>query len=148
MNLMILLLAAATTPSLPQWMAGCWAGQSGPMTFEEIWTRPASGSMMGMSRVSKSGRIVFSEFMRIDTRDAAVIYTPRIGSKQGPVDFKLKTISETEVVFENPAHDFPQRILYRRTPNGLLGRIEGKDKGKERAEDFPMQQAACPGDPI
>lgn len=148
MNLMILLLAAAATPPLPQWMAGCWAGQSGRMTFEEIWTRPASGSMMGMSRVLKSGRVVFSEFMRIDTREGAVIYTPRIGSKQGPVDFKLKTISDSEVVFENPAHDFPQRILYRRSPKGLLGRIEGRDKGKERAEDFPMQQAACPSDPI
>src|SRR5687767_4612187 len=148
MTLIVLLLAAAAAPSAPQWMAGCWAGDSGPMTFEEIWTRPVSGSMMGLSRVLKSGRLVFSEFMRIDTREGAVIYTPRIGSKQGPVEFTLKTWSDSEVIFENPTHDFPQRIVYRRTPDGLLGRIEGKDKGKQRSEDFPMKRAACPGEPI
>ena len=148
MNLMILVLAAAATTAVPEWMAGCWAGQSGPMTFEEVWTRPASGSMMGIARVLKSGRVVFSEFMRIEMKDGALTFTPRIGSKQAPVDFRLKSLSDKEVVFENPAHDFPQRILYRRTPSGITGRIEGKDKGKDRAEDFPMQRSACPGEPI
>jgi len=141
MNLMMLLFAAAAAP---EWMAGCWSGQAGAMTFEEVWTRAASGNMMGISRVLKSGRVVFSEFMRIETKDGIMIYTPRIGSTQAPVEFRMKSMNETEVVFENPAHNFPQRILYRRTPDGLQGRIEGTEKGKQRAEDFPMKRVACP----
>ena len=144
MTLTILLLALAATPSAPDWMAGCWSGESGPMTFEEQWTRPASGSMMGISRVFKSGRLVFSEFMRIDTKDGVLVYTPRIGSKQAPVEFRLKSQSDSEVVFENAAHDFPQRILYRRNTDGLTGRIEGTANGKLRAEDFPMKRVSCP----
>ena len=89
-------------------------------------------------------QVAFSEFMRIETKDGALVYTPRIGSKQTPVEFRLKSQSEREVVFENPAHDFPQRILYRRNGDELLGRIEGTENGKTRSEDFPMNRVSCP----
>jgi hypothetical protein len=49
-----------------------------------------------------------------------------------------------EVVFENPEHDFPQRIIYRLIANGkLLGRIEGVVDGTERSADFPMTRSDC-----
>ena len=52
--------------------------------------------------------------------------------------------SATEVIFENPEHDFPQRVIYRLQPDGLLvGRIEGISKGKPRAIDFPMKRVPC-----
>jgi len=140
MNLMLLLFAAITAP---EWMAGCWSGQSGPMIFEEQWSKPASGGMMGMARTLKGGRVVFSEFMRIEDRSGTLVYTARIGTKANPVEFTLKSQSETLVVFENTAHDFPQRILYMRTAGGLHARIEGMDKGKHRSEEFPMKPVAC-----
>jgi hypothetical protein len=140
MNLMLLLFAAAAAPD---WMTGCWSGQSGPMTFEEQWSKPAGGSMMGLARTMKGGKVVFSEFMRIDSRNNTLVYTPRIGSKQAPVEFTLKSQSDTQVIFENATHDFPQRILYTRNVDGLHARIEGTDKGKHRAEDFPMKAVAC-----
>ena len=113
------------------------------MIFEEQWTRPADGSMMGMARTLKGDRVVFSEFMRIDSRNGQLVFTPRIGTKQAPVEFTMKSQSETQVVFENLAHDFPQRILYIRTTGGLQGRIEGTEKGKQRSEDFLMKAVAC-----
>ena len=142
MNLMLFLLAASTA-TLPDWMAGCWSGKSGPVAFEEQWMKPVGGSMMGMARTLKKERVVFSEFMRIESRNGVLVYTPRIGTRESPVEFTLKAQSETHVVFENPAHDFPQRILYTRTPGGLNARIEGTDKGKQRGEDFPMMSAPC-----
>ena len=138
---MMLFLAAGTAPG---WMAGCWSGQSGALTFEEQWTRPAAGSMMGIASTLKGDRIVFSEFVRIESRTGDLIFTPRLGTKYSPVEFRLKSQSDTEVVFENAAHDFPQRVVYRKTAGGMLGRIEGTEKGKERAEDFPMKRVACP----
>jgi hypothetical protein len=125
------------------WMSGCWAMQQGPLTIEEQWNKPVGGQMMGISRTIKGRNVVFSEFMRIDTDKSDIIYLPRIGTKATPVPFKLTTQSETEVIFENPTHDFPQRILYRKVPNGLDARIDGKDKGKTRAEDFPMKSVPC-----
>lgn len=137
---MLLLLAAFAAP---EWMAGCWSGQAGPMTFDEQWSKPASGSMMGMARTLKGGKVVFSEFMRIDERNGAFVYTARIGTKMEPVGFTMVSLSDARVVFENTAHDFPQRIIYMRTADGLHARIEGTDKGKQRSEDFPMKPVGC-----
>ena len=54
------------------------------------------------------------------------------------------TRSANELIFENPQHDFPQRVIYRlQTDGSLLGRIEGVSKGKEKAVDFPMTRAGC-----
>jgi hypothetical protein len=142
MDLPLVLLLAAVT-SLPDWMAGCWSGQSGPLTFEEQWTKPAGDNMMGMARTLKAGRVVFSEFMRIGVHNGQLIYTPRIGTNTRPVEFALKSQTAEQIVFENLAHDFPQRIVYRRTSDGLHARIEGSEKGKQRAEDFPMNPVAC-----
>ena len=58
--------------------------------------------------------------------------------------FLLARLSETEVVFENLAHDFPQRIIYRLQAEGYLtGRIEGEIEGEARAVDFPLQRVDC-----
>ena len=140
MNLMLLLFASATAPD---WMAGCWSGKSGPVTFEEQWSKPAGGSMMGIARTLKNGQVIFSEFMRIELRNGNLVFTPRIGTKQASVDFPLKTRTETQIVFENPAHDFPQRIFYKKVGEALHARIEGTENGKSRSEDFPMRPVDC-----
>jgi hypothetical protein len=48
-------------------------------------------------------------------------------------------------VFENPAHDFPQRIIYRRlSPDSLVARIEGPGPNNTtRGIDFPMRRVNC-----
>jgi hypothetical protein len=35
------------------------------------------------------------------------------------VAFRLESATDGEAVFVNPAHDYPQRITYRRTGRGL-----------------------------
>lgn len=109
--------------------------------------KPAAGAMLGMSRTVKGGRMVFHEFMTIDTKaDGKLVFTARTGAEAKPVPFTAIRQSDDEVVFENAAHDFPQRVIYRRTGvNGLLGRIEGVEKGKARAVDFPMKRVSCAG---
>jgi hypothetical protein len=78
-------------------------------------------------------------------KEGAVTYTPRIGTTQTPVSFKVIRQTGDEVVFENLAHDFPQRILYRPLPGGLFARIEGSKSGGDRHEDFPMKRVSCDG---
>jgi len=112
--------------------------------IEEQWSKPAGGTMLGLSRNMKGGKVIFSEFMRIGQDDGKIVYTPRIGTTTAPVPFGLIRMSADEAVFENLAHRFPQRILYRREANGsLFARIEGTENGKTRTEDFPMQRTRC-----
>ena len=46
------------------------------------------------------------------------------------------------MVFENPEHDFPQRIVYWREGDRVLhARIEGVIKGKERKDEWHWQKS-------
>lgn len=49
-------------------------------------------------------------------------------------------LTEREVIFESPAHDFRQRISYALKPDGtLLAAIEGTKDGKTRRVEFPYR---------
>jgi hypothetical protein len=135
-------LAPASQVDRLAWMAGCWSLRSGTAIIEEHWTQPAGGAMLGLSRTLKDGRMVFHEFMRIEEQGSALVFTARASAT--PVAFRAAVANESEVVFENPAHDFPQRITYRRQTGALDATLEGKDRGKERMQRFPYTRAVCP----
>jgi hypothetical protein len=138
----VLSLRAADVAGL-SWITGCWAGDGPSTRVEESWTSPLGGQMMGVSRTIRAGKVVAHEFLLIDTDAEGVYYLPRLSNGAAAVKFRLTSQTAAEVIFENQAHDFPQRILYRKTDGGLLARIDGKQGGKDRAVDFPMKSMAC-----
>ena len=118
------------------WMAGTWQGTDQGMAMEEVWLAPAGGAMLGMHRDVARGRMTSFEFFRIEESERGLVYLsqPR-GLPATP--FHAVEVSGKRVVFENPEHDFPQRILYWLAEDGALhARIEGKDKGKEAAMEW------------
>jgi hypothetical protein len=125
------------------WMAGCWRMESATRVVDEMWMAPAGGVMLGTGRTVIKGRAVGHEFMQIREDSGRIAFVAR-PSGQAEASFALVTIGEREVVFENPAHDFPQRVIYRRDGTSLTGRIEGTQNGKPRFEDFPMRKVTCP----
>jgi Domain of unknown function (DUF6265) len=51
-------------------------------------------------------------------------------------------LGERRVVFANPQHDYPQRIIYRFTPDGSLNaRVEGAVKGKTTSEEWTWKRS-------
>jgi len=122
------------------WMQGCWAADKAERGSEEHWMAPAGATMLGISRTVRTGRTVAYEFLRIDLgTDGKAVFTAR-PSGQPQASFPLLSQDETTVIFENPSHDFPQRIIYRRVGDtGLHARIEGRGK----AIDFPMTRKDC-----
>ena len=129
-----------------EWLAGCWASNGAETGSGEQWMRPAGGTMMGINRTVRNGRTTAYEFMRIvetDDEDGGLLLIAS-PSGQTTTTFLLASISEDEVVFENPDHDFPQRIGYRRLPNGgLLGWIDGSINDQNRRVEFPMTASGC-----
>jgi hypothetical protein len=121
-------------------MAGCWAG---PGTFE-MWMKPEAGSMMGVGRTVRGGKVVSTEFFLVSESAEGVTLNVQLRLAAKVTPFRAKEITSSSVTFENPEHDFPQRIIYRREADGsLLGRIEGAENGKARAIDYPMKRASC-----
>lgn len=147
MNLSILLMtfALAAPPSSVQdlaWMSGCWASVAGEPGSGEMWTAPAGGTLLGVSRTVKGGKTVAHEFMQIRETGPGQIAFIALPSGQKEASFPLVRLSGQEVVFENPQHDFPQRVIYRRDGDSLNGRIEGSEGGETKGIDFPMKR--CP----
>jgi len=117
------------------WLAGCWQGTSDGATIEEHWMTPAGGVMLGIGRVVQDGKTVFSEFLKIvETKDGPEYRVLIEGRPE--VKFKLKSRSDDEVIFENPKHDSPRTIGYRKQKDGLMAWIEGIEDGKPTKTEF------------
>jgi hypothetical protein len=123
------------------WMQGRWTGEKDGVTFEEYWTDPAGGAMLGLHRDIKGGRLVSWEFMRIGATPEGTFYFASPGSKP-PTPFKLVQREATRVVFENKQHDFPQRILYwLDEKEALHARVEGPQGGTTVSEEWVWTKA-------
>lgn len=122
-------------------LAGCWAGGAGDVEMREQWSEPVGGVMLGTTRYVRDGRVVDFEFATLGEVDGAVTLWPYPGGQRSTHGFPLVS-ADGEVVFENPAHDFPVRIVY--GPDGvdrLAARIEGAD-GEVRGWD--LRRVSCP----
>lgn len=122
------------------WLSGCWAQTRSDGSTEEHWMKPSGGTMLGMSRTVRGDRTAEFEFLRIAEVNGKLAYIAK-PSDQPEATFPLKTLGEQEVVFENPTHDFPQRIIYRRSGEGSIrARIEGTMSGQVKGVDFQFQR--------
>lgn len=133
-------MSAQTPPSIDglAWMSGAWAGSMGRAAIEEHWLAAKGGRMLGLGQTVANGKMISFEFLRIEQRADGVYYVAQPGGNP-PVDFKLTRSSEQEVVFENPKHDHPKMISYRRDGDALLARLEGDEKGKHVVQEFKFK---------
>ena len=129
--------AQGTKPTIDDlsWLAGSWSGEARGIVMEEHWTRPAGNSMVGMHRDVGKGRTLVFEFLRIEQRGDQITYLSMPNGRSPATPFPLKELSGTRVVFENPAHDFPQRVIYWKDGDDLRARIEGTMNGKPGSEE-------------
>jgi hypothetical protein len=145
MRIVLFLAAlAASAESIDQlgFMSGCWAFEAKGQRTEEIWTKPAGGTMAGLSRTMAGGKTVFTEFTQIrdDEGKLTMFVSLKIGG--APTAFRLTSITASEAVFTSEL-DFPRRLIYRKEKDGLFARTEGTQKGKAASEDFPYKPASC-----
>ncbi|MES2130058.1 MAG: DUF6265 family protein [Pseudomonadota bacterium] len=148
--LAIVLVGAAATacadPVAPfSWMQGCWrATDDAEAGSGEQWMSAAGGTVIGMSRTVRKGKTVAWEFLQIREVEPGKLAYIAMSSGRAPTTFALLRQDGKEFVFENLAHDFPQRIIYRRDgEQKLFARIEGSVQGKAKGIDFPMTRIPC-----
>jgi hypothetical protein len=124
------------------WLAGKWRVETSGRVVEEQWMAPAGGVMLGMSRTIAKGRVVEHEFMQIRVGPGGELFYVAQPSGQKEAAFQQASLTDKEVVFTNPNHDFPQKITYTlRADGSLLAVVEGpRDDGTTRRVEFPYQR--------
>jgi hypothetical protein len=103
-------------------LVGSWANTDADgVSTEEHWTDARGGAMFGVNRVIRDGKTVFYENLRIErAADGSIVYLASPAGRMPPTVFTLTVSSSHHAMFENPDHDFPQRIAYEDRGNGSL----------------------------
>jgi hypothetical protein len=131
--------APATIDDL-SWMAGYWLSCDGGREVSETWSDPRGGLMAGVTvTVGRSGQGSL-EFTRIWPVGDGLAFLAQPSGVPATV-FPLIEATANRAVFENPDHDFPQRIVYAREGDTLTGRIEGTADGQARSMAWTYRAA-------
>lgn len=108
------------------WLAGHWVGQGSGGWAEENWAPPRGGVMLGTGLTGSSNEATSFEFMRIAESpvDGRPVFWGSPGGR-APVAFPMVSQGVQDVVFENPKHDYPTRISYKRQGTTLIATTSG-----------------------
>jgi len=127
------------------WLQGEWERTTsrGAIAIER-WRPTAGIGLVGESVMLPpgGGSEVVTEALLLVPMGDGVFYVARPRENPYPVAFRLVSADGDTTVFENPTHDYPQRIVYRRTgPDTMTVWIEGPDpEGNNRRIDFDFRR--------
>jgi hypothetical protein len=123
-------------------LLGKWESNHADVHITEIWESEGE-AYLGRSYSMRGTDTLSSERIKLQQEGNQLVYIPMVKDQnQGQiVKFVLTSSDSNRLIFENPQHDFPQRILYTEiNKDSLLAEISGILNGKEAIEKFPMHR--------
>jgi hypothetical protein len=126
------------------WLSGHWGASTPEGDLTENWVKVNDSVYHGESYfVTPKKDTVFAETVVLDDVAGKMAYTVSVPGQndEKPVRFDLTKISDTEMTFENPQHDYPSKIVYTQIKaDSLVAVIYGKQDGKDKSETFAMKK--------
>ena len=122
---------AAEKSEMPDWMTGAWVGGEGEAWVDEFWTPPRGDLMIGAGRAGRADKLMSFEHMRIEREtDGTMVFWALPGGKNA-TRFVAVHADSDDVIFENAANDYPQRVRYWRDGNEMKARIMKLDGSQQ-----------------
>lgn len=123
------------------WLAGRWTGPGLGGETEETWSAPSAGTMMGMFRLVRGGKVVFYEFLTLIEQEGTLFlklkhFNPDLTGweeKDRFVTFRLLESTPAELRFDG--------LTFRRAGTGGMNvflAIRNRHDGSVREEAFSM----------
>jgi hypothetical protein len=125
------------------WLLGNWENKAADGTLTEYWKKVNDSTFQAQSYFVKEKDTLHFESITLQQKGEVLTYTATVEGQNDdkPVAFKLTTATEKQMVFENPKHDYPQKISYTQiTPDSLVAKISGIQQGKPSSEQFSMKK--------
>jgi len=122
-----------------KWMVGTWTLNTRQGKVVEHWKQVNDSTLKGKSVMVKvANDTLLQEVLELALRNGQWSYTSTVQGQNNnqPVTFPIIFVRGTEFISENPNHDFPQRITYRKIKNQLFASIEGKKSGRYNKINF------------
>lgn len=127
------------------WFLGEWGNKSAEGELTERWNKENDSVYHGESYFVVGGKdTVFAEHIRLEDTNGKLTYIVTIPGQntEQPVRFEMTSASDSQIVFENPKHDYPNKIVYNKIGNdSVVAEIFGIQKGKPATEKFAMKKS-------
>jgi len=133
--LIILTSCSADGPELPLWLDGEWKTNNKSGFVGENWVVENDTLIMGQGLVHVGGQLKAMEEISIFISKGQIYYGAKVADQNEgkQILFKATLIAPGHLVFENPEHDFPTRIVYKlKDPVTLEVNISGRDEEDTR----------------
>jgi len=126
-----------------KWFIGTWQNPTSDGLFTEQWNQKNDSVYSAISTVIVNKDTVFYESISLEQKKDSLYYIVSVKdqNKELPVSFKLISVTDNQLVFENAKHDFPSKITYSKIKeDSIVAFISGLIDGKEKIEQFPMKK--------
>ena len=124
-----------------QWLTGNWQKRSAKGVLTETWQKKDDSTMVGQSCFIAGTDTLSFENITLEQRNGKVSYIPVVKDQNmgQAVYFTLTHSTDSLLVFENPEHDFPQKITYTwLAKDSLLAEVSAIVKGEMKSNSFRM----------
>lgn len=124
-----------------KWLVGNWEQKLPDGIISESWAKENDSTFSGKSYFIKGKDTIHLESIVLMQKKDDLLYIPTVNGQNNdePTTFTLTSEADNTFSFENPAHDYPQKITYKKiNDTNLLATISGKQQGKNTKESYPM----------
>jgi len=125
------------------WLLGNWVTKIDDGILLENWKQLNDSTFHGESFFIKGNDTLHSEAIVLQQKGEELFYNATVKgqNENKAVPFKLTNKTEKQLVFENPKHDYPQKITYTQiNKDSLVASISGVQLGKASVEKFGMKK--------
>ncbi|KAF2335108.1 DUF6265 family protein [Flavobacterium daemonense] len=123
------------------WLIGNWENTSPEGVLTENWIKLNDSTFSASSYFIKEKDTIHFESIVLAQLGETLTYKATVKGQNDdkPVSFPSTSETAQKLVFENPKHDYPQKITYTKGANNTLtAEISGNLNGKPSSEKFVM----------
>lgn len=125
------------------WLLGKWENKSDEGNLLEIWKKENDSLFIGESYFIKEKDTLHSEKIQLKQQGENLLYIATVKGQNDdkPITFKHNIEIAKQLVFENPQHDYPRKIVYKPFAKGhLLIEISGIQQEKPSSARYSMKK--------
>ena len=131
--------AGTTSSNWPgEIIEGTWIMETKKRVVGETWIKITEDYYQSKGFIIKGSDTIITEQVALRKTPDGVYYTSTVEDQNNkqPISFKLTTAANNKFTFENPAHDYPKRIVYEFMGNDTLHAFIDDGSGNKRQDYY------------
>ena len=117
-------------------LEGTWKMTTRRGAICEEWKKTDDNHLQGKGYMIRGTDTIINERVALTNTQEGILYTSAVEDQNNnqPVAFKMTRAENDVFIFENPAHDFPKRIVYRLVTGDSIHAFvdDGTETGKRQ----------------